>query len=193
LNQTLSNNDYEIIVVDDASTDHTSQVIQSYSGFVRPIILKENVGLAEARNKGIEVALGRYIVNLDADDYMDRDLLYVESLFLNRNPHWDAVSCDYFIIGEHEEHIKRINGMEHPIACGLMFRTDQLQDIGLYDKSFRACEDEDLRIRFEKKYKIYHIDLPLYRYRKHKDNMTKDKALIENYKNSINRKYNNDD
>ena len=185
LNQTFSKDKYEIIVVDDASSDETNDVMASYSGFIRPIILKENVGLAQARNIGIKSALGQYIINLDADDYFDENILYVESLFLSLNNNIDAVTCDYYLVGENEQHIKRLSGEKEPIACGVMFRKDLLIDIGLYDESFQAREEEELIIRFLKKYTIYNINLPLYRYRKHKNNLTNNIKLMEEHKKKI--------
>ncbi|MBP9192849.1 MAG: glycosyltransferase family 2 protein, partial [Ignavibacteria bacterium] len=112
INQSLDKKDYEIIVVDDGSTDETRKVMKTYSGKIKPLILKENVGLAAARNEGIKSALGRFVVNLDADDYMDENLLHIEMTFLNFNPAWDAVSCDYFLVDENEKHIGRISGAE---------------------------------------------------------------------------------
>ncbi len=75
INQTIDEKDYEIIVVDDASTDETQSVMKTYSGKIKPLILKKNVGLAAARNEGLKSALGRFVLNLDADDYMDENLL----------------------------------------------------------------------------------------------------------------------
>lgn len=185
LNQSISKDKYEIIVVDDASSDETNDVMASYSGFIRPIILKENVGLAQARNIGIKAALGQYVINLDADDYFDENILYVESLFLSLNDNIDAVSCDYYLVGEKEQHIKRMSGGEKPIACGVMFRKDLLIDIGLYDESFKAREEEELRIRFLKKHNIFNIPLPLYRYRKHENNLTNNSNLMDKYKTKL--------
>lgn len=182
VNQTIDKKEYEIIVVDDASTDATQKVLKTYSGSVKNLTLKENVGLAAARNEGIKLALGRFVVNLDADDYMDENLILVEMMFLNSNPTWDAVSCDYYEVDENEKHIGRVSGESKPIACGVMFRTDLLFGIGLYDENFKMREDEDLRIRFEKKHNIYNIELPLYRYRKHSNNMTKNKKGMAKYK-----------
>lgn len=189
VNQSISKSEYEIIVVDDASTDETKKVMESYSGLIKPIHLKKNVGLAAARNEGIKSALGRFVVNLDADDYIDENLILVESIFLNSNANWDAVSCDYYLVDESEKHIERISGHEKPIACGVMFRTDLLLGVGLYDENFKMREDEDLRIRFEKKHTIFNIELPLYRYRKHDNNMTNDKSGMAKYKKILKTKH----
>ncbi len=189
INQSLDKKDYEIIVVDDGSTDETRKVMKTYSGKIKPLILKENVGLAAARNEGIKSALGRFVVNLDADDYMDENLLHIEMTFLNFNPAWDAVSCDYFLVDEDEKHIGRISGAEKPIACGVMFRTDLLFEVGLYDENFKLREEEDLRLRFEKNHFIRNIELPLYRYRKHDNNMTNNKKKMDEYKKALKKKH----
>lgn len=189
INQTLDGDDYEIIVVNDASTDETEKVMKTYSGRIKPLTLTKNAGLAAARNEGIKSALGRYVVNLDADDYVDENLLLVEMLFLNFNSTWDAVSCDYYLVDENEKHIGRISGSEKPIACGVMFRTDLLFGIGLYDENFKMREDEDLRIRFEKNHNIKNLELPLYRYRKHDNNMTNNKKGMAKYKKILKSKH----
>ena len=154
VNQSFDRKDYEIIVVNDGSTDETKKVMSSFSGFIKPINLKSNLGLAAARNEGLKKAIGRYVINLDADDYIDESLLLIESIFLNFNASWDAVSCDYYLVDEDENHITRVSGEKKPIACGVMFRTDRLFKIGLYDENFKMREEEDLRIRFEKSHII---------------------------------------
>ena len=75
LEQTFSN--YEIILVDDGATDNTGSICDAYSGNKKiKIIHKENGGLSDARNVGLESACGQYIAFLDADDYWcDRDFL----------------------------------------------------------------------------------------------------------------------
>lgn len=189
MNQSLSKDLYEIIVINDGSTDNTAEVLKYVGSHITLIDLKKNMGIAYARNEGIKASRGRYIINLDADDYIDRDLLYVESMFLNMNPDWDAVSCDYILVDEKEAHINRVNSKKNPIACGIMFRVERLIDIGLYDPKFVFNEDMDLRIRFEKKFSIKHIKLPLYRYRQHDNNSSKDQVRKEKFGNLLKKKH----
>ena len=179
LDQTLSKDQYEILVINDASTDRTEEVLENYTDEVRVFNLKENVGLSGARNHGIKKAKGQYVVFLDADDYIHRDLLRIQKLFLDENNRLDAVSTDYWTVDERGSHIKHVSAEEEPIACGIMFRKDFLHEIGLYDESFRAREEEDLRIRWLNKYGVYNIILPLYRYRMHDSNLTKDKEAMD--------------
>tara|TARA_B100001971_G_C18228924_1_gene562578 strand:- start:441 stop:1094 length:654 start_codon:yes stop_codon:yes gene_type:complete len=182
INQNYPRNQYEIVVVNDYSPDETRDIMDSFMGYIRPIHLKENIGLAAARNIGIKRALGKYVVNLDADDFISQNLILIESLYLDEHKDWDAVSCNYDLIDENGNIFEIINGKEDPIACGIMFRKDRLFEIGLYDPEFRVMEDQELRARFERKYCIQNIELSLYRYRRHERNMTNNKEKIEHFK-----------
>ena len=191
LDQSLSKSDYEIIVVNDASTDATSQILENYSDVVRIFNLTENIGLSAARNFGIRKARGQNIVFLDADDYLHSESLRIQNLFLNENNALDAVAIDYYLVNERGQHLQHVAAIEKPIACGIMFRKDHLYNIGLYDESFAAREEEDLRIRWEKAgYGIYHIPLPLYRYRMHDKNLTKDNQRMLDSQHKLNQKHN---
>jgi len=189
LDQSLAKSQYEVIVINDCSTDNTSKILENYENEVRVFNMEKNIGLAAARNFAVKKALGQFVVFLDADDYIQRDMLLIEKTFLTENNSLDAVSVDYYMVDERGNHIEHVNADEKPIACGIMFRKDLLLDIGLYDESFRAREEEDLRIRFLKKHKVYNIILPLYRYRMHDNNLTKNAAEMEKYKEKLSNKH----
>jgi glycosyltransferase involved in cell wall biosynthesis len=179
LDQSLARERYEVIIVNDASTDHTAQILSNYTEDCRVFNLEQNLGLAGARNFGIRKAKGQFVVFLDADDYIHRDLLQTQRLFLEENSSLDAVSTDYWLVDERGNHIQHVGAESKPIACGIMFRKDFLYNIGLYDESFRAREEEDLRIRWLKEYHIYNLIVPLYRYRMHDCNLTKDTDAMQ--------------
>jgi len=189
VDQNFPRKQFEIIVVDDGSTDNTLDIIQPFKDTIRIMRHEKNMGLATSRNTGIKAARGQYVVNLDADDYLHQDFLYIEVMFLSLNEDFDAVSCDYYIVDENEKHLERRNATEYPIACGIMFRMEQLIDIGLYSEDFLVREEEDLRQRFLKRYRIHHIPLPLYRYRKHDDNITNNQELMKKYKKKFHEKH----
>jgi glycosyltransferase involved in cell wall biosynthesis len=176
LDQSISNDQYEIIVVNDCSSDNTSKILENYKN--------------EARIFGIKKALGQFVVFLDADDYIQRDLLLIQRTFLAENNSLDAVSTDYFLVDERGNHLEHVNAEVKSIACGIMFRKDLLFDIGLYDESFMAREEEDLRIRFLKKHSIYNIILPLYRYRMHENNLTKNFDKMDEFEERLKNKHN---
>lgn len=174
LDQSLADSEYEILVINDCSTDRTKDVLDNYMEECRVFNLEQNKGLSGARNFAIKKAKGQFIMFLDADDYIHRDLLKTSKLFLEENNSLDAVSVDYWLVDDRGNHIKHVNAEQEPIACGILFRKDFLFNIGLYDEDFKAREEEDLRIRWTNQYNIYNVILPMYRYRMHDQNLTKD-------------------
>ena len=189
IDQSLHNSEYEIIVVNDCSTDFTYKILENYINDVRVFNLDKNIGLSASRNFGIKQSKGQFIVFLDADDYFHSDLLSVEKIFLEENNRLDAVSVDYYQVDERGSHKKYYSSKKKPIACGIMFRKDLLYDVGLYDENFRAREEEELRVRFEKKYKIHNLSVPLYRYWIHDDNLTKNTHEMNRYKDELIKKH----
>ena len=137
-------------------------------------------------------AKAQYIVRVDADDYVNTNFLNFLHYFLDKNPDIDAVACDYWLFNETEEWLERIDSSQRPIACGILFRKQQLLDIGMYDETFHYHEDQDLRIRFEKKYAITRLELPLYRYRRHENNITNNVEAMEHHRQDLIRKHGTD-
>mgnify|MGYP001990144312 CR=1 FL=1 len=182
-------NKFEIIVINDASTDRTKEILENYLLDVRVYNLENNVGLSAARNFGLRKSKGQFAVFLDADDFIHTNLIELQKFYLEQNNKLDAVSVNYYTTNQRGEHIDNIDATKSPIACGIMFRKDLLFEIGLYDESFKAREEEDLRIRFLKKYNIYNIILPLYRYRMHGENLTANKEKMDTFANLLNKKH----
>jgi len=189
LNQSLPRDDYEIIVVNDCSTDRTRFALEVFEDDIRLINNKVRMGLPRSLNIGIKKAKAQFITRIDGDDYVHEDFLKILSLYLTFNEYIDAVACDYLMVDNKEHILSRKNCMKEPIACGIMFRIEQLIDIGLYDENFLAREDEDLRIRFLKKYNIKRIELPLYRYRRHEKNLTNDMEKMCSYRELLKGKH----
>tara|TARA_B100000123_G_C25702110_1_gene415763 strand:+ start:555 stop:1187 length:633 start_codon:yes stop_codon:yes gene_type:complete len=182
LNQSIDKSRYEIIVIDDASTDNSEKIIKKYSKEITLISNKKNLGLPASLNKGINNAKGRFIIRIDSDDYVHKDFLKIPYLFLTLNSDFDAVSLDYYKVDDRENIISKNNCITDPIGCGIMFRHENLVEIGLYDEKQLLHEEKELRLRFEKKYSIKRIQLPLYRYRMHDSNMSEDTELNFKFK-----------
>ena len=190
LKQTLDVDNYEIIVINDCSTDNTKQVINPFIGDINYLENNKKLGLPETLNTGIKNAKGQFIIRVDADDYVHWDFLKILSMHLQLNLSIDAIACDYLLVDNHQNIISYKNCLEEPIGCGIMFKLEHLIDVGLYDADFLAREDEELILRFKKKYSVSRVQLPLYRYRKHKHNLTNDKNTMKKYNDKLSEKHN---
>lgn len=189
LHQNLPHTEYEIIVVNDGSTDRTAYALSQFcdpqDSLVRVLANKTNQGLPAALNKGIRSARAPFIVRVDSDDFVNVNFLSFLLGYLETNEKADAVACDYLVLDDKEKVLSRENCQKKPIACGIMFRKAQLMKIGLHDEKFLLHEERDLRFRFEKKYKVFRLEIPLYRYRRHDGNLTSDGARMAHFEKKL--------
>mgnify|MGYP000524725647 FL=1 len=174
LNQNIDDDLYDIVVVNDGSTDNSLKILKKYSDKINLINYEKNIGLPGALNKGIQSCKSKYVVRVDSDDYVNNNFLNFLFSFISFNE-VDAVACDYFLVDEDENVIDRKNCDTDPIGCGIMFQYDHLINLGLYNERFLINEEIEFRNRFIKNYKIKRLEVPLYRYRQHDTNITKDK------------------
>ncbi|MGD8520270.1 MAG: glycosyltransferase [Desulfobacterales bacterium] len=165
--------DYELIVVDDGSTDNTSDILQSYGNTVT-VIYQSNKGVSAARNRGIEASTGELIAFLDSDDlWLPRKLSRQVAFF--------KVHPDAMINQTEEQWIRngvRVNPKNrHHKFSGMIFerslelclvspsavmvRRHLFESVGLFDVDLPACEDYDLWLRVSCRYPVYLIDIPL--------------------------------
>ena len=187
LNQSLPINEFEVIVVDDLSKDNSQNVVEEYKSLpnFKYIRNKKNSGVAFSANAAIRKSQGKYIVRVDSDDYINKDLGNILSLYLEENPKKLGVSCDYYLVNDKEQKIVQVSSVQKPIACGIMYNKKKLLKAGLYNSKFKHREEEELRSRLGEKYLIDNLNLPLYRYRMHLSNKTKSKDYIDKYKKKI--------
>ena len=187
LNQDIS--DFEILIIDDGSTDNSIEIINKYIGDPRIKLIKQkNKGLTVSNNIALKLAKGDYIMRLDADDFLFNYSLNALSTELDNNPDVGMVFGDYFVIDEQEnilEHFKRHNFkkdvslFDQPAhgAC-TMFRKKCLLKLGGYDESINRQDGYELWLRFIEKYKVLNINRPIFNYRQHDKNLTSKEDLL---------------
>jgi len=196
LNQTLG--DFEFIIVDNASSDDTRQIIASYSD-PRMILIenKENLGQTKALNIGIKRAKGEFIARMDADDVSLPQRLQLQYDYLQKNSDIAVVGSWHQEIDEQGRHIKYFKLPLDPfqIKCFLvspgslsyyclshptvLMRHDVLSQVGLYDERFRT-QDYELWVRVARKYNIANIGQYLVKHRRFQRQQSNEfKAQIE--------------
>lgn len=187
LNQSLE--DYELLIIDDGSTDNSKDIIELYRAIPNvKIIYQQNKGLNITNNIAMRVASGKYLVRLDADDYFVPDALEKMVNILEGDADLGLVFPDYYyvdangnMIGEERRHNfnKEVSLYDQPAhgAC-TMIRLESLRMMGGYNESFSCQDGYDLWIKFITYHKVTNINEPLFYYRQHGNNLTTNENRI---------------
>lgn len=181
--------DFELLIIDDGSTDNSQAIIERYRETPNvAIIYQQNKGLNITNNIAMRAAHGKYIMRLDADDYLDPHALRVMSEILESDDKLGLVFPDYYYIdkegkitGEERRHNfeKEVSLFDQPAhgAC-TMIRLEFLRQIGGYNESFTCQDGYDLWIKFIMHFKVTNVNRSLFYYRRHGNNLTTNEDRI---------------
>ena len=163
LNQTYA--PHEIIVVDDASTDGTVAIAESFPPPVRVISLTENAGAAVARNRGVQASTGDWIAFLDADDWYLPEKLELQRRCASENQQAVLIYMGWRIISA--DGVESSGRFKSPAAllpmlrfrCNLhlstvVLRRDAFDSVGGFNPSLRVSQDWDLWLRLAARYSV---------------------------------------
>jgi glycosyltransferase involved in cell wall biosynthesis len=155
--------DFEFIIIDDASTDNTSEYLRSLSGSCITIMVNsENLGLTKSLNMGVHMASGEYIARIDADDISYPTRLEKQAKFLDMRPEVGLLGTYCNVINEtgciknsgghlctSNIDISRMLLVDNYFAhCSTMFRRDMFLAIGGYSEKYRYAQDYELWTQF---------------------------------------------
>jgi len=190
--------DFEIIIIDDGSTDNTSDLIKTIDDVRLKYIYQKNSGLpASPRNVGIKKAKGNFIAFLDSDDLWLPEKLEKQVEILANDDNIGLVYCNasYFGADYHGDSTIVQKGYSGDVfdklieknfvpALSVMCRREVFTVAGLFDesKNLRAVEDYELWMRIAKYFKLHYIDQVLCRYRLHSQNILGEDKFKSSYK-----------
>lgn len=173
--------DFEIIVVDDGSTDNTFNILKSFNDERIKYFYKENGGVSSALNYGMARALGDYIAFLGADDIWCPTKLENQISVFNKNKDVGIVSCDVQIFNSYNKNmgIYRIsllypknefnlyNFLRHSllVPSSVVIRKKVMDDVGFFRSDFDSAEDFEYFLRVLTKYHLMVVDKVLVKYR----------------------------
>lgn len=172
LQQTYSN--FEIIIIDDGSSDHTISIMSEYAGKGLNYIRIDHRGVSGARNEGIKNSTGKYIAFLDSDDRWKKEKLSKTADFIDKYPEINIFHTDEIwfkngeVLNQKKKH-KRPSGYVYhkclPLCCiGMstsVVKKTVFDEIGLFDEKLPACEDYDMWLRACYKYEVKLVPEPL--------------------------------
>jgi len=173
LNQTYGN--FELIIVDDGSTDTTKEIIGSYNDERISYVRHEmNRGLSAALNTGFFKSSGKYLTWTSDDNYYSSNAIEKMITFLKERA-CDFVYCDYCRFREDSVSdpviVKLIDNLdlreENSIGSCFLYSRQVMESVGQYDQEANLAEDYDYWLRASKHFIFCHMNEPLYYYREH--------------------------
>jgi glycosyltransferase involved in cell wall biosynthesis len=164
---------FEIIIIDDGSTDDTRKVVERFSGPIN-YYCQPHQGVSRARNHGLEKAKGEFIAFLDSDDLWLPEKIKLQMNVMENLPHLMGCTTEEIWlrrgkrVNPREKH-RKYSGWIFPHALPLcilslsasLFRRQVFEEIGTFDESLPACEDYDFSLRYSLRYPLHLIDRPL--------------------------------
>lgn len=196
LRQTVD--DWELLLIDDGSSDRTSEIINLYESDERVRTYRtDGIGLPSVCNLAMREARGEYLIRLDGDDVFDENSLLVLRNWLDRHQDQALVFPDYYYINEHgevfaQERREKLYDRNHMLdlpangAC-TMIRKAVLEELGGYREDLGAQDGFDLWSRVLDRYRCGNVNIPLFYYRRHGSNLTNRAHHIMNARQHIKR------
>ncbi len=193
--------DWELLIIDDGSTDETAAVAAACQAVdprrIRVITHPRMRGLQASANAALRAARGRYVMRLDADDFLDDNALLVLASHLDRHPEVALVYPNYLYVDEGGgvlgvEQRKRI-GQEAQLldlpahGAGTLIRRRVLKSLGGYDERHDSQDGYELWLKVLARHRVASVPTPLFCYRQHAASLTQDQDRLLRARSRIKR------
>lgn len=190
VNQIVFNKRYEIIFVDDGSTDNSWEISNKFKSEIKRYKLKKNKGISYAANFAIKKSIGNYFIRVDSDDFLSKHSLQFMSEILDNNKKYAFVCSDHYRIDEFEYREKLVRLSNSRIikdhGAGILIRRNIFNSYNGYNIKLEEAEDYELLEKIMCDHPYFYLPIPLYRYYIHKKNISrsgKRKEIIKKIKN----------
>jgi len=181
--------DFELIVVNDGSTDETPTILANYrQRYDFTLIHQENQKLPKTLNNGFKQAKGTYLTWTSSDNLMRPNMLAVLVDALDKNPQVGLVYADWEVIDENDKFLGTVQTFDfdryllmrtnYINACFMYRRTCQ-ETVGLYDPEYIYAEDWEYWLRIASTFDMMRVPQPLYQYRVHGASLTEKEVLSQ--------------
>jgi glycosyltransferase involved in cell wall biosynthesis len=193
--------DFELIAVDDGSTDGSASILADYhhqDGRILILTHSQNQGIVSALNRGLKIASGKYIARMDADDISSPERFERQVEFLESYPQVGILGTEAIFIDSHDREIARMSHPQKDLSIRwtsllanvffhptVMIRRAVLTEYNLaYQPEFQSVEDYDLWLHLLEHTQAANLDRPLLRYRVHAGSISSQYEQVQKEKHT---------
>ena len=181
--------DFELIVVDDGSSDESEGVLGRYGDRIR-CFRTGHEGPSKARNLGAAQSRGRFLAFLDSDDVWEANKLEIQMSFLEVHREIKMVCSGSYSLGDSQKQRTSVRGDRWGDLFLMLFKRSFVNtssvvvdracffEVGAFDETIRTAEDYDLWLRVARRFPMAYLDRPLVAIRKHPDELSKNKVEL---------------
>lgn len=197
--------DFELLIIDDASTDKTESVVSNFNDCrIKYFKNEKNLGISKSRNKGVCLANGEYVAMLDSDDYwLSKDKLTKQVYILESDQSIGIVGTAILCEDERGKFLKKDVFKSEDLSIrrkillknqfaqsSVLFRMEAFIFSGGYDENLSVCEDLDLWLKIGLRYKFFNINIPMTAYTIHSNGVSNGNKKIILATDFVIKKYN---